>query len=185
MIGPKFLNVGMRGFMALLAHDDRPVPPPILIVRDETEMVRALQAEYAAVARQDKTCCIVLVKPDAIEEGAEAGVVAAVGDQFSRGLRPYDGLFAFGQDRYLIALPHIKPEDTLPVMNRLRGSIAGKLVHLGGSEATRATVSMGGTMIDAALPMQVSIDRASQALNLARAGGGNQVCLWSPDLDEA
>lgn len=182
MIGLKFLKVGMRGFMPVMANDDRPVPPPIPIVRDETDMVRALQAEYAAVERQGTTCCLAIVKPAAAEGVAAASVLAAVGNRFSRSLRPYDGLFVFGANRYLIALPHIKPEDTVTVMDRLRARISGKLLQVEGGDVTRVTVSIGATMIDSAVPLQDNIARADRALSEAWLGGGDRVCLWSSDL---
>jgi hypothetical protein len=182
MIGPKFLKVGARGFMSVLANDGSfSAPPPIPIVHAETDMIRALQAEFAAVERQDKTCCLVIVKPEA----AEAGVVAAVGERFSRSLRPYDGLFAFGTGRYLISLPHIKLEDTVTVMDRLRGRIADHPFEVEGKSPILVPASLGGAMIEAALPLQDNIARANQALNVALAGGGNQVCIWSSDLDVA
>ena len=182
MIGPKFLMVGARGFKPVLARDGSfSAPPPIPIVHAETDMIRALQGEFAAVERQEKTCCLVIVKPAA----AEAGVMAAVGERFSRSLRPYDGLYAFGTGRYLISLAHIKPEDTVNVMDRLRGRIANSPVEVEGNGSILVPASLGGAMMEATLPLQDNIARASQALNAALAGGGNQVCIWSPDLDVA
>lgn len=171
---------GVRGFMPVLVNDGSfSAPPPIPIVHGETDMVRALQAEFAAVQRQEKTCCLVIAKPEA----AEAGVIAAVGERFSRSLRPYDGLFVFGTGRYLISLPHIKPEDTVNVMDRLRGRIADSPVEVEGNGSILVPASFGGAMIEAAFPLQDNIARANQALNVALAGGGNRVCLWSSDLD--
>lgn len=185
MIGLKFLTVGMRGFMPVRAHDDGRVPPPIPIVRDEALMLRQLQAEFAAVERRESTCCIVMVKPDAIEGGAEAGVMTAVGELFSRCLRQYDGLFVLGTGRYIVALPHIKEEDTANVMERLRGQVAAEPLPIAGNGAIAVTVSIGGAMVDPAVPLQDNIERADRALNAARTDGGNHVCLWSSGLDSA
>lgn len=182
MIGQKFLNAGMRGFSPVMSSDERQAPPPIPVVRDEIAMMRALQAEFAAVEREEKTCGLIVMRPDAVEGVPDAHVMAAVGERLSRSLRPYDGLYAFGTDRYLISLPHIKDEDMLTVMNRLCGRILNEPLRFAGSVAN-ATISAGGTMIGPALPLQDSIDRADQALYEAWREGGNGARLWSPDLN--
>jgi len=181
MIGQKFLNVGMRGFALVMSSEERQAPPPIPIVRDEIAMMRALQAEHAAVERADRTCGLVIAKPDALEGVPEGSLLETVGERFSRCLRPYDGLFVFGADRLLITLPHIEHEDTLVVMNRLCGQTAGEPLQVGEGMAS-ATISAGGAMIDPALALQDSIDRADQALYEAWRTGGNRACLWSADL---
>lgn len=183
MMGHRFLNAGMRGFAPVLAHDEWQAPPPIPIVRDGIVMMRALQAEFSAVGREERECCIVVSRPDAIEGVSETEVIGAVGNRFSRCLRPYDGLFAFGPDRYLISLPHIKSEDTVTVMNRLRGQIAEAPLEVASGSAVAVTISLGGAMLDPAVSLQENIDRADQALFEAWREGGDGVCLWSPELD--
>ena len=181
-MGQKYLNTDVLCLAPVMANDEWQSPPPIPVVRDETATIRALLAEFAAVERDENTCCLLIIRPDATEGVSRASLMAAVGERFSRGLRPYDGLFAIGPDRYLISLPHIKPEDMATVMDRLRGQIADEPLQIeDGGEAT-ATVSIGGTMIDPALPLQVIIERANRALGGALREGGDGFCLWSPDL---
>lgn len=183
MNGQKFLDVGMRGFAPFLAHDEWRAPPPIPIVHDELSMMRALKAEFSAVERGDRSCCMVIARPDKIDGMAEEDILPVVGEKFSRCLRPYDGLFALGQDRYLISLPHITPEDTVTVMNRLRGQIAGETLYVTNAGPAAVTVSLGGAMMDPEISLQDNIDRADQALFEAWREGGNGACLWSPDLE--
>jgi predicted signal transduction protein with EAL and GGDEF domain len=182
MTGRKFPNVGDRSPTGATTSNEKQVPPPIPIVRSETETMRALQAEFAAVQRQENTCCLVIVRPDPAEGVFEQSILAVVGKRFSQGLRPYDGLFAFGSDRYLISLPRIEPEDAVAVMNRLREQIANEPLEVVDGGAVGIAASVGGTMIDTALPLQDNIDRADQALYEAWRKGGNRVCLWTPDL---
>lgn len=182
MTGRKFPNVGDRNSMRATTSNEKQAPPPIPIVRSETETMRALQAEFAAVQRQENTCCLVIVRPDPAEGVFEQSILAVVGKRFSQGLRPYDGLFAFGSDRYLISLPRIEPEYAVAVMNRLREQIANEPLEVVDGGAVGIAASVGGTMIDTALPLQDNIDRADQALYEAWRKGGNRVCLWTPDL---
>lgn len=182
MMGQKFLNTDMLCLAPVMANDEWQSPPPIPVVRDETAMIRALLAEFAAVKREENTCCLLMVRPDATEGLSRGRLMAAVGDRFSRCLRPYDGLFAFGPDRYLISLPHIKPEDTATVMDRLRGQIVDEPLQIEDSGEANVTVSIGGTMIDPSIPLQDNIERANQALGEAWREGGDGACLWSPDL---
>lgn len=185
MTGQRFPNVGGRSFVPVTASNEKQSPPPIPIVRSETDMMRTLQTEFAAVQRQENTCCLVIVRPDPAEGVSEASILAVVGKRFSQGLRPYDGLFAFGSDRYLILLPRIEPEDTVIVMNRLREQIANEPLEVADGGAISIAASVGGTMIDTALPLQDNIDRADQALYEAWREGGNRVCLWTPDIGVA
>ena len=183
MSGPKIFNRGLRRSMPLTANGERQAPPPIPIVRNESEMMRALQAEFAAVERGEKTCCIVVAKPRSAEGVSEAEILAVAGERFSRNLRPYDGLFAFGVNRYLMSLAYIKPEDTLSVMNRLRMRIADAPLVVAGGGLTRVAVSIGGAMIDPTMSLRNNIDRADQARIQAWHDGGESVRLWSPDID--
>jgi diguanylate cyclase (GGDEF)-like protein len=82
----------------------------------------------------------------------------------------------------LISLPRIEPEDTVAVMNRLREQVANEPLQVENAGAVSIAASVGGTMIDTALPLQDNIDRADQALYEAWREGGNRVCLWTPDL---
>ncbi len=172
MMGQKYLNTDMLCLAPVMANDEWQSPPPIPVVRDETATIRALLAEFAAVERDENTCCLLIIRPDATEGASRTGLMAAVGERFSRGLRPYDGLFAFGPDRYLISLPHIKPEDMATVMDRLRGQIADEPLQIEGSGEVSATVSIGGTMIDPSIPLQDNIERANQAFGEAWREGG-------------
>lgn len=182
MMGQKYLNTDVLCLAPVMANNEWQSPPPIPVVRDETAMVRALLAEFAAVERDENTCCLLIIRSDATEGVSRASLMAAVGERFSRGLRPYDGLFAIGPDRYLISLPHIKPEDTVTVMNRLCGQVADEPLQIEDGGDVSATVSVGGIMIDPALSLQDNIERANQALGGALREGGGGVCLWSPDL---
>ena len=70
-------------------------------------------------------------------------------------------------------------------MNRLREQIARRTAPGRGCGSISIAASVGGTMIDTALPLQDNIDRADQALYEAWREGGNRVCLWTPDIGVA
>lgn len=183
MRGLKFLTIGLRGFMPVMANDERHAPPPIAIMRDKPDIMRALQAEFAAVKRQEKTCCIAFAQPEPVAGIAEADLMDAVGDRFSRSLRPYDGLYAFEQEVYLIALPHIALEDTVTVMTRLRGSIANTPLPVANVGDVTVNLSIGGAMMDTSHSLVSNIEHAGKALVLASRAGSEGVCLWSPEVD--
>jgi hypothetical protein len=183
MPGLKFLNAGRRGFMPVMANDELRAPPPIAILRGKPEIMRVLQAEFAGVERQEKTCCIAFAKPAPVDSVAEQDLMAAVGDRFSRSLRPYDGLLAFEPDLYLIALPHIAEEDTLTVMTRLRSVIVNDPVSVADIGEVSVNLSIGGTMMDASHSLVSNIEHAGRALMLASRGNG--VHLWSSEVDGA
>lgn len=183
MHGQKFLIAGLRGFMPLLANDDYKAPPPIPVVRDESEMVRKLQAELAAVERGEATCCLLFVRIEGVAGGVTDAVAKAVGERYSRSLRPYDGLFDVGNERYIISLPHIKVEDTVNVMERLRGAVCDEPLQVPGAGEVSVSVSIGGAMMDGELALDSNVERANKALMVTQRAGSPPVCLWSRDLE--
>ncbi len=164
-------------------HDGQGGAAPLRVVRNEAAMMRSLATEHAAVAAGERTCCLVIVRPDGLEDINAVMLLAAIGESLEGCLRPYDGLFAYGPDRFLIVLPHINPEDTTRVMARLRERIAGAPLRMLDGGFANATASFGGAMVDGAVSMQDSIDRADQALFAAWRAGGNRTSLWTPHLD--
>lgn len=155
-------------------------PPPIPIVTDEAQVMELLKREYGMVVRGEADCCLALVRCDDLQESdADAAVVAAIAERYSRNLRPYDGLCCFGSDMHLIVLSHIKVEDAEPVLQRLRGVIDDKLLSLPDGDHRAVTVSIGGAMVDADLSIEENLDRVGRALYAAKSGGGNRACLRS------
>lgn len=185
MIGCGFGFFGMKGARRHMASDGGGSGlPPLPIVDDTVAMMRDLDKEHGRVSRVGGTYCMVLVRLDNIQENELAPqIVDGVGKRFSVGLRPYDSIYRFGPDMFLIGVSHIKPEDAPVVMERLRTIVSNRLLTMNDGSVMPATASFGGAMLDSAVSVKENLDRAGRALYVAARNGGDSVRLWSPDLE--
>ena len=152
--------------------------PPLPIVDDPVAMKRDLEKEHGRVSRVGSTCCMVLVRTDGLPEDDTASqIVDAVGKRFSHSLRPYDSLYRFSPDMFLILLSHIKAEDTRAVMDRLNDTVSRTLLRLKDGGDAPATASFGGMMMDPGLSVEENLDSTGRALFAASKDGGNKVCF--------
>jgi len=160
--------------------------PPLPIVDDTTAMMRDLEKEHGRVSRVGATYCIILVRLDNVQESELASqIVDGVGKRFSVGLRPYDSIYRFGADMFLIGVSHIKIEDAMIIMERLRKVVSSRLLTMDDGSVVPATASLGAIMLDGQFSVQENLDRAGRALYAATKTGGDSVRLWSPDLESA
>ncbi|MDH3231575.1 MAG: hypothetical protein OEN55_17435, partial [Alphaproteobacteria bacterium] len=104
MIGRGFHIFGMTGARRFMVSDGSGSGlPPLPIVDDTTAMMRDLEKEHGRVSRVGATYCIILVRLDNVQESELASqIVDGVGKRFSVGLRPYDSIYRFGADMFLI-----------------------------------------------------------------------------------
>ena len=152
-------------------------------------MLTRLREQQELVKREVLACCLVMMDLDhfkAINDyyGHVAGDAVLV--EFARHvashLRPYDKLFRFGGDEFLICLPATELPEGRDIVDRLRKQL-GALEHQGGGkESFRVTVSFGIAQLDPELPVEQSIDRADKALYLAKATGGDRIAVWDASM---
>lgn len=105
-------------------------------------------------------------------------VLREVSHRLKEGLRDYDVLCRYGGEEFLIMLPHTDEGDSLLVAERLRQSVISTPVTVEGTEPVAVTVSFGvATSHDGRESEHAVIERADQALYLAKEGGRNRVIL--------
>lgn len=96
-------------------------------------------------------------------------------------LRPYDRVFRYGGDEFLLLLPGTHPEEAWHLVDRIRESLAQ--MTLGATPEgvpVRLTASFGITSLEPDLSVEECIARADKALLLAKAAGRNRVVCWDP-----
>ena len=154
------------------------------------EMVRDLR-EWHALARQPgRQCCIALMELDDIREisathgyavGAQA-LVTAVRIIAAR-LRLSDKVFRYDGTKFLIRLSGTELARGKTVFMRLREAITRGLTSVGADGvAYQVTVSFGIAMLDPDVDALESVDRADQALTLAKTAGRNRMITWDPSV---
>lgn len=94
--------------------------------------------------------------------------------------RTGDRLYRYGGEEFLLHLPLRTTEAALPVLERLRGTVAG--LHREAPEAVPSplTISMGVAALDPHQPVSpdVLIRRADEALYAAKRAGRDRVVAW-------
>lgn len=149
-----------------------------------------LRAWRELAARGVQKCSIVLVNLDrfaAINEahGREVGdaVLGATVTRLARLLRPFDKIYRYGGDEFLIALPGADLAMAQAVIRRVRETLASQPHRAGPSGADLAvTASFGLAALDPDVGAEESVERAEQALLLAKTAGGNRVISWDPSV---
>ena len=140
----------------------REMSGPLPIVDNIVEMVQWLENARLKVSEGGADCCIAVCAPNPIDGAALE-------------------LTVHGREKLLIALPHVKPDEAVTVLQRLH-DIVGRMPFKmpGNGLDLSVTVSLGGALMDGS-PVQELINRADKAMEAGRISG-NRNCIWSPDL---
>ena len=152
------------------------------------EMLPTLR-EWRELARRNvQHCCIAFMDLDHLKEindthGHVVGdqVLAGVVRHVTEHLRPYDKVFRYGGDEFLISLPGADLEIGKKVIGHIREQIAAA-PHIESPAGHRiaTTASFGLALLEPDISVEESIDRADKALLVAKAAGRNRVCSWDP-----
>ena len=120
---------------------------------------------------------------DAHGHGLGDEVLAAAAQCITQHLRPYDKVFRYGGDEFLLLLPGTHAEDARHSAERIRVGLAATQLGIApDGERLHLTASFGVAPLDTGRPVEESIARADQALLHAKATGRNRVCSWTPEL---
>jgi diguanylate cyclase len=96
-------------------------------------------------------------------------------------LRPYDRLFRYGGDEFVILLPAVTAAAGREVAERtLRRLAATPLVAVADGTPLCVTGSCGVADLDPAASVEESLERADTALLLAKSAGRNRALAWDP-----
>ncbi|HJV01015.1 MAG TPA: diguanylate cyclase [Burkholderiaceae bacterium] len=97
-------------------------------------------------------------------------------------LRPYDKVFRYGGEEFLLCMPGAVAARSLDRIDGLRAQLAALAIDIGTAEPVHITVSFGLAQLDPDLPAETSIERADRALYAAKAAGRNCVRAWEPSM---
>lgn len=138
--------------------------------------------ELSRARRFKYPVCLAMVDVDHFKRyndtfGHPAGDVAlkTIAGIIKRNVRSYDIVARYGGEEITIILPYASREKARPLIERIRKEVA--LCPFKGAEEVKVTVSIGlASYPDNASTRQEIIQRADQALYLAKEGGRNRVC---------
>jgi diguanylate cyclase (GGDEF)-like protein len=149
-----------------------------------------LRAWRELAARGVQPCSIAVVDVDGLgaindAHGRDVGdaVLGAAVRRFTRLLRPFDRIYRHGADEFLIALPGADLSMAQAVIRHVRESFSSTPLWSGpGGAGLAVTASYGLAALDPGVDPEESVERAEQALLLAKTAGGNRAISWDPGV---
>jgi diguanylate cyclase len=150
-------------------------------------MLTKLRELLELVKRQAQQCCVAIMDLDHFKSINDThGHV--IGDQVlsasvrcvKDALRPYDKVFRYGGEEFLICLQNSDIQTGKAVIERIRERLTATTLAQDGSKAVVVTASFGMAVLDPAVSLEESINRADKALLVAKAAGRNRSLIWDP-----
>lgn len=148
-----------------------------------------LREQQELVKRHAQLCYIAMMDLDnfkAINDlhGHAAGdkVLAESVRYLIKNLRPYDKVFRYGGEEFLLCMPYTELTGGLDRVKELNEGIAALEIEIGEKEPIHIAASFGMALLDPDVPVEKSIDRADKALYAAKAAGRNCVKLWDSSM---
>ena len=162
---------------------------PLTGVASRVGMLAKLREQQAFVQRTGRRCCIAMMDLDRFKAINDAHghlvgdkVLVTVACQASMRLRPYDRIFRYGGEEFLICLPSTDLSVGLGVVERIRGELAAIAHEAEGKPGFQVTVSFGLALLDPEIPVERSIARADEALYAAKRLGRNRTVAWDATM---
>ena len=146
-------------------------------------MLSDLREQHALVRRATQSCALVMIDLDRFKEvndqyghGAGDSVLISTSECLHAQMRPYDRLYRYGGEEFVLSMPNTTVDTAFAVAERLRAAVEAQEIRHGGRDTTLPiTASFGVATLDAARPVEESIDDADKALYEAKSAGRNRV----------
>ena len=158
---------------------------PLTGVNSRFGLLNELGEYRELVARGTQRCTIAMMDLDHFKTvndqyGHPAGdkVLSAAAGYLTGHLRPYDKVFRYGGEEFVICMPGLSQEEALGLADRLRRGIAENTVIHDGREI-RVTPSFGIAALDAGVSVEDCLERADKALYAAKSAGRNCARAWA------
>ncbi|MBI5460605.1 MAG: diguanylate cyclase [Gammaproteobacteria bacterium] len=158
---------------------------PLTGAESRIGLLAALRQIHALIKRAAQACSVAILDLDRFKDindshGHIIGdhVLSAVVRYVKTCLRPYDRIFRYGGEEFLISLPNTDLQTAQAVMERIREGLAGQVLTHDGDTPILVTASFGIAPLEAAVSIEESIDRADRALYAAKQAGRNRVQVW-------
>lgn len=164
---------------------------PLTGLHNRQVMTIELDVEHDRAQRTGQPLCLALTDIDKFKlvndtYGHAAGdtVLMTVAGRFLSHLRPYDTIYRYGGEEFLVCLPNANLGTANSVLERLRAGLEEEQIELDDGSRIPVTSSFGLAQVEGDLPLKQILERADQALYAAKSRGRNQVVTWSEHLAE-
>jgi diguanylate cyclase len=134
-----------------------------------------------------QNCCIAFMDLDSFKaindsHGHRVGdqVLAAAASFVMTQLRPFDKLYRYGGDEFLICMQGADLATGHAVVERIREGLGTLPLARADGRPVHVTASFGVAWLDQGLSVEESVDNADRALFAAKNAGRNRACCWDP-----
>ena len=156
---------------------------PLTGARTRATLLTELRELHALARREVQPTAIVMMDLDHFKKvndqyGHPAGdkVLVTLVSCLQGLIRPYDRIYRYGGEEFLISLPGMTADQAHQVAERMRVAVEEEDILIdGGRQKLHITASFGVAQLDPAMPVEDSIERADKALYAAKVAGRNQV----------
>jgi diguanylate cyclase len=97
-------------------------------------------------------------------------------------LRPYDRVFRFNHEKFLITMPSTDLQSSYRVIERIRQKLHTIAVAYDGPKPIFVTTSFGLSALEPGLSPEESVQHADQAMYAAKTAGRNCTRVWDAEL---
>jgi two-component system chemotaxis response regulator CheY len=188
-VGARILDLETRLSESLAREEKLATRDPLTELPNRRDLCDRARSELGRAARARTSVGVILMdndhfKPINDEHGHAAGdeALRRAADVLRKSKREYDYAGRWGGDEFLVILPGTSLAQAGLVAERIRSSIEGVRLELGGA-AVQLQSSLGVACASPG-PHPVELDallqEADEALYRAKAGGRNRVCLAAP-----
>ncbi|WP_416768469.1 diguanylate cyclase [Sulfurimonas sp. ST-25] len=154
---------------------------PLTGVRNRISMLSDLRKQMDLIDRHVDTTVIAILDVDHFKKvndthGHPVGdlVLANIAAYILQHLRPYDNVYRYGGEEFLIMMPHTDVETAAAVIERIREGVAQMQTHMHNGETISVTISAGVTKLRDHHNIETAIEEADKALYEAKLGGRNK-----------
>ncbi|NIY76390.1 diguanylate cyclase [Thalassospira sp. HF15] len=162
---------------------------PLTGTYNRQTMMGDLNSERERTIRTEVPTAIALVDLDHFKSvndtyGHQAGdmVLQSVAGILQSHVRPFDKVYRYGGEEFLICLPNADMKQCARVLERLRRVIEASPVTISDETVLPVTASIGAAPMTKSRTTEQIIEKADRALYAAKEGGRNRVRVWrNPD----
>jgi diguanylate cyclase (GGDEF)-like protein len=162
---------------------------PLTGANNRIGMLAWLRVQHEMARRGVVSSCLAMIDIDHFKRVNDSyghmtgdSVLANVSGYLMAHVRPYDKLYRYGGEEFLLCLQGVDLAASHTLVDRLRQGLAETPLELDRGPI-RCNISCGVATLAADCPVEMSIERADQALYVAKSSGRNCTRAWDPALN--
>lgn len=162
---------------------------PLTNAINRVNMLPILREQQELAKRVKQSCCIAMMDLDYFKNINDAHghaygdkVLVATVHYILDHIRPYDKIFRYGGEEFLLCMPQTELLAGFDIITRLREELSKMVINITSEETTHITASFGVTLLDSTIPVEQSIERADKAMYRAKTTGRNRTIMWEQSM---